>query len=109
MSCRWPCCRRRGCWRWRCTAACRFTATARGLPSAWAQAEFSGLAADPTAIATLGLLLLLRGPRGPLRAMWLLPLGWCLLSAATLWTLGSMQGGVLLVAAWLAGAAARRG
>jgi hypothetical protein len=75
----------------------------------WAQAEFSGLAADPTAIATLGLLLLLRGPSGPLHALWLLPMGWCLLSAATLWTMGSMQGGVLFAAVLLAGAGARRG
>jgi hypothetical protein len=74
----------------------------------WVQAEFIGLAADPTAIATLGLLLL-RTPRGPWRSLWLLPLGWCLLSAATLWTMGSLQGGVLLAAVLLAGAAARRG
>ncbi len=75
----------------------------------WAQAEFIGLASDPTAIATLGLLALLRGPRWPMRALWVVPLAWCGLSAATLWTMGSAQGWVLCAAALLAGMAARRG
>jgi hypothetical protein len=75
----------------------------------WAQAEFVGLAADPTAIATLGLLLLLRGPRGAMRALWVLPLAWCALSAATLWTMGSAQGWVPFAALLLAGQAAWRG
>jgi len=75
----------------------------------WTQAEFAGLAADPTAIATLGLLLILRGPRGPMRALWTLPLAWCMLSAATLWTMGSAQGWVLCAALLLAGWAGRRG
>ena len=75
----------------------------------WTQAEFVGLASDPTAIATLGLLLLLRGPRGPMRALWALPLAWCVLSAATLWTMGSAQGWVPCAALLLAGLAARRG
>jgi hypothetical protein len=75
----------------------------------WVQAEFVGLASDPTAIATLGLLLLLRGPRRTLRALWVLPLTWCGLSAATLWTMGSAQGWVLCAALLLAGLAARRG
>lgn len=57
------------------------------------QAELFGLAPDPTAIASLGWLLWI----GPLRhaaaalALWALPVTWCLLSAATLWTLGSAQ------------------
>jgi hypothetical protein len=75
----------------------------------WTQAEFVGLASDPTAIATLGLLLLLRGPRRPMRALWVLPLAWCALSAATLWTMGSAQGGVPFAALLLAGLTARRG
>ena len=75
----------------------------------WMQAEFVGLAADPTAIATLGLLLLLRGPRRPMRALWTLPLTWGMLSAATLWTMGSAQGWVPFAALLLAGLAARRG
>jgi hypothetical protein len=75
----------------------------------WRQAEFIALASDPTAIATLGLLLLLRGPRWPVRALWVLPVAWCGLSAATLWTMGSAQGWIPLVAALLAVWAARRG
>ena len=75
----------------------------------WTQAEFTGLAADPTAIATLGLLLLLRGPRGPMRAQWVLPLAWCALSAATLWTMGSAQGWVPCAALLLAGLAVQPG
>jgi hypothetical protein len=75
----------------------------------WAQAEFVGLAADPTAIATLGLLLLLRGPRVPMLVLWAVPLAWCALSAATLWTMGSAQGWVPCAALLLALWAARRG
>ena len=59
----------------------------------WTQAEVFGLAADPTAIGTLGLLLLVRGPRWPLRALWFVPMAWCALSAATLWTMDSAQAG----------------
>lgn len=56
--------------------------------------EVFGVAPDPTAIGTLGLLLL-AGEAG-----WLLPVPilWCLFSAITLWTLGEPQG-------WLAFAA----
>ncbi len=75
----------------------------------WAQAEFAGLAADPTAIATLGLLLLLHGPRWTMRALWAVPLAWCGLSAATLWTMGSAQGWVPGAALLLALLAARLG
>jgi hypothetical protein len=74
----------------------------------WLQAEVVVLAADPTAIATLGLLLLLRGASSPMRALWLLPLAWCALSAATLWTMGSAQGWVPAAALLLAGLAARQ-
>ena len=50
----------------------------------WQQAALFGLTPDATAVATLGLLLLL-----PVRAPWLwpLPLLWCAVSAATLWTM----------------------
>jgi len=75
----------------------------------WMQAEFIALASDPTAIATLGLLLMLRGPHWPLRALWALPLAWCVLSAVTLWTMGSAQGWVPWAAVLLAVWAARRG
>ena len=67
---------------------------------AWGAAEIVGLAPDPTALATLGLLALLRGPF----ASWLLvlPALWCLLTAATLATLGTMQGWLPLAAVPLA-------
>jgi hypothetical protein len=57
----------------------------------------------------LGLLLMLRGPHWPLRALWALPLAWCVLSAVTLWTMGSAQGWVPWAAALLSVWAARRG
>jgi hypothetical protein len=71
----------------------------------WQQAEVFGLAPDPTAIATLGWLLLLGGRR----LLWVLPLSWCLVSAATLATMGSAQALVPLAAALLAPAALRHG
>ncbi len=58
----------------------------------WATVEVFALTPDPTAIATLGLVLTLRGPM-----VWALvpvPLLWCALSAVTLWTMGE-------AAAWL--------
>lgn len=66
----------------------------------WAQAEIFGLAPDPTVLATLGLLL-----QAPLRRLHLavllpVPLVWCAISGATLWTMRSP------VAAWLPLAAA---
>ena len=70
----------------------------------WSQAEIFGLAPDPTAIATLGWLLLLGRPA----ALWVVPLLWCAISAATLATMGSVQALVPLAAAGLAVAAARR-
>ena len=48
-------------------------------------AEVFGIAPDPTAVATLALLAVTRG-----RSRWLampVPLLWCVLSAATLWTM----------------------
>ena len=63
-------------------------------------------------IATLGWLLL-TAPRNALGrgleiGLWTLALAACAISAATLWTLGSAQGGVPAAAALLALAAARR-
>jgi hypothetical protein len=54
----------------------------------WTQAEIFGLAPDPTAIATLGVLLLASGRTG-----WLLPLplAWCAICAATLWTMDAAE------------------
>jgi hypothetical protein len=78
------------------------------------QAEWLGLAPDPTALAALALLLLLDAPMHPFtralqRALWLLPLLWCAITSLTLWTLGEAQAGVVLVLAGVAlGAAALR-
>jgi hypothetical protein len=78
----------------------------------WTQAEVFGVAPDPTAIGTLGWLLLLQGcgagARRLLRGLWLLPLAWCAISAATLATMGAWQALVPLAAATLAVWAARR-
>jgi hypothetical protein len=60
-------------------------ALATGRPLA--QSEWFGLAPEPTVLATLGLLLFLRGP-GPAFSM-ALPLLWCAIAGATLWTLKS--------------------
>jgi uncharacterized protein DUF6064 len=50
----------------------------------WTQAEIFGLAPDPTAIATLGVLL----AAAPIRAhLLVLPLLWCAISGLTLWTM----------------------
>lgn len=66
---------------------------------AWASAEVFAIAPDPTAIATLGLLLTLRGPMA-----WVLvpiPLLWCALSALTLWTMAEPVAAALPLAACL--------
>jgi hypothetical protein len=61
----------------------------------WRQAEVIGLAPDPTAIATLGVLLATRPGARWLRSLALVLAGlWCVLSAATLWTMNSAQGWV---------------
>jgi hypothetical protein len=74
----------------------------------WGQAEVFGIAPDPTVIATLGLLLLSEG--GPQWNLLVAPILWCLLSAATLFGLGSVEGWVLLSAVLLSvGAAGVRG
>ena len=72
----------------------------------WAQAEVIGLAPDPTAIATLGLLLCVSGePRALQGVLVAGALAWLTVSAATLATMGSAQAAVPVVAALLAGAA----
>lgn len=55
----------------------------------WAGAEIFGLAPDPTAIGTLGLLLAARG--GAVRALRVIPIIWCLVAGAALWTMGAWQ------------------
>lgn len=66
----------------------------------WTQAEVFGMAPDPTALATLGMLLCVGA-----RPLWLLlpiPVLWCLISGATLWTMGSPDFAVVPLAALLA-------
>ena len=52
-----------------------------------AQTEWVALMPDPTALATLGLLLCLRDAVWPL----LIPLLWCVVAGATLWTLNAPE------------------
>jgi uncharacterized protein DUF6064 len=72
----------------------------------WQQAEVFGLAPDPTAIATLGFLLLAEPGRGGARWLrwlqWTIAVAWCLISAATLATMESAQAVVPLLAVVLA-------
>jgi len=66
----------------------------------WRQVEVFGVAPDPTAVATLGLLLLAAG-----RVRWELlgvPAIWCLISGATLWAMKSPVAAIPPLAAALA-------
>lgn len=67
------------------------------------QAEVFGFAPDPTAIGSLGLLLCAdasgRFARRLLGVLQRVAVAWCVVSAATLWTMASQQGWVPLVAA----------
>ena len=73
----------------------------------WTSAEVFGVAADPTALATLAVLALVRG-----RVKWLLlviPMLWCLFTVLTLWAMRSPEAVVVAGAALLAlGPAAAR-
>jgi hypothetical protein len=63
----------------------------------WIQAELFGMAPDPTAIATLGLLLLV-----PNRIFWelmIIPVIWCTISGAVLWTMKSADAFIAPLAA----------
>ncbi len=51
----------------------------------WTSAEVFGIAPDPTAIVTLGLLLAAHGRARPF--LLVIPLFWCLFSGLTLWTM----------------------
>ncbi len=53
----------------------------------WQQAEVFGIFPDPTAIATVGLLLLAEGSQR--WGLLIVPLLWCFIAGATLWALGS--------------------
>jgi hypothetical protein len=55
----------------------------------WLGAEVFGIAPEPTAIATLGFLLMARGRSGLL--LYPIPLLWCVLSGLTLWAMEDAQ------------------
>jgi Family of unknown function (DUF6064) len=65
----------------------------------WTQAEVFGIAPDPTAVATLGLLLM--AARVPW-ALLALPLLWCAITGATLWAMAAPDALVTPLAALLA-------
>lgn len=53
----------------------------------WKQIELFGMTPDPTALGTLGVLLVL-APRPPWRwLLWPIPAVWCAIAAATAWTM----------------------
>ena len=65
----------------------------------WTQVELFGIAPDPTAVVTLGLIFLTG------RMRWILfpiPFTWCLISSATLWTMGMADFWIMLAAALIA-------
>ena len=69
------------------------------LGRSWRQVAIFGVAPDPTAVATLGLLLVVSG-----RVRWeltVVPLIWCAVSGATLWTLRAPDKWVMPAAALL--------
>ena len=65
----------------------------------WLQSELFGVAPDPTAIATLGVLVAASRPHWELLVI---PLIWCAISGATLWIMQSSDSLVVPVAAALA-------
>lgn len=67
------------------------------LGRSWAQAEVFAMAPDPTALATLGILLC-AGVR-PVWWLFPIPVAWCLVSGATLWALESPHYAIVLLAA----------
>ena len=66
----------------------------------WTQAEVFGMAPDPTALATLGVLLLANGRYA--YALYPIPVAWCLISGATLWTMEAPDFAIMPAAALLA-------
>jgi hypothetical protein len=70
----------------------------------WAAAEAFGVAPDPTAVGTLGLLLLARGRM--LASLFPIPVLWCVASGATLWAMGAPEAWILPAAGALAAAVA---
>jgi hypothetical protein len=67
------------------------------LGRGWRQAEVFGVAPDPTAIATLGILLLASGPGS--RVLIVIPAVWCAISGATLLAMKAPDAWVVPLAA----------
>src|SRR5215207_5951539 len=67
----------------------------------FAAAEVFGIAPDPTAIATLGLLSVASGS-GPVWPLLVVPLVWCLVSGATLYALRTPEAWISLLSAGVA-------
>jgi uncharacterized protein DUF6064 len=76
------------------------------LHRGWRQVEIFGVAPDPTAVATLGLLLLASG-RGRW-ALFIVPAIWCAITSATLFAMKAPDAGIPPLAAVLAVALAIR-
>lgn len=74
----------------------------------WRAAEWFGAAPDPTAIVTLGILLMVAAPRPGVPGRWLLrlcwpiPLAWCAISGATLMAMQAELAALLPLSALLA-------
>ena len=63
----------------------------------WKQAEIFGVTPDPTVLATLGILLTV--DKRPPWGLTIIPLVWCWLSGATLWTMSSSDAWIMPAAA----------
>jgi hypothetical protein len=70
------------------------------LGRSWTQAELFGMAPDPTALATLGVLLF-AGAR-PVWWLFPIPVAWCVISGVTLWAMESPDFAIVSLAALLA-------
>ena len=70
------------------------------LGRSWTQAEMFGMAPDPTALATIGVLLF-AGAR-PVWGLFPIPVAWCLISGGTLWAMESPDFAVVPLASLLA-------
>jgi hypothetical protein len=68
------------------------------LGRAWTGVETFGMAPDPTAAATLGILLI----GAARRALWIIPLLWCMITGATLWAMDAPDAGVMPLVAVVA-------
>lgn len=73
----------------------------------WTQAEVFGMTPDPTAVGTLGIAALASGPWR--WGLMVIPILWCAVSGATLWTMGSPDAFVPPAAALVALLIAGRG